>query len=208
MPSHFRETERERRFRLIDAYGFGLLLAFRNGEVEISHLPMLVDRDAGPEGAIRGHVARGNPLAEAFDGRTQLTAVFTGPQAYVSPDWYATKEAVPTWNYAVVHCHGPATAMDDAALTRLLQDLSAKYEAALVPKKPWTVDKLPPGTFERLRKAIVGFTLVVDRAEGKFKLSQNRSRADRAGVIAALRAGGAVDMAALMQEALDAQSPA
>ena len=128
------------------------------------------------------------------------------PQSYITPNWYPGKsehgKVVPTWNYAVVHAHGRMVTLDDDALTRLLERLSAKHEAALAPKWPWTIGKLPAEMFVGMKKAIVGFSMAIERIEGKFKLSQNRPAPDRQGVIAALDAlpgEGAAGIAQLMR---------
>ena len=114
--------------------------------------------------------------------------MFRGPEHYVSPDWYKNQVAVPTWNYIVVHATGRARLMAAGELEPLLVRLSASHESHLAPKPPWTLDKLPRAMIDGLKQAIVGFALTVERIDGKFKLSQNRSRADQEGVAAALDA--------------------
>ena len=119
----------------------------------------------------------------------RATVVFSGPNAYVSPDWYASENQVPTWNYLAVHAAGVLHEIyDGAAVEALLADLSAVHEAALLPKRPWTMDKMVPGTVERMRKGITAFSISVDRFDAKAKLSQNKNAADRGGVVAALDA--------------------
>ncbi len=188
LPNHFREEDPKALHELIRRHGFGTLIATVEGALEIAHLPFLIDPDAGPHGTLIAHVARANPIRQAFDGATEAIAVFQGPDAYVSPDWYQNRVAVPTWNYAVVHAHGRPVALDEAALTRFLERLSAEHEQRLAPKRPWTIDKLPEAMFGGLKKAIVGFAMPIQRIEGKFKLSQNRQAPDRLGVIGALEA--------------------
>ncbi len=111
--------------------------------------------------------------------------IFSGPECYISSDWYQTEQQVPTWNYAVVHVYGTPAPMDDAALCRQLEDLSAVQEAKL-PKAPWTLAKLPEERYAKMRRAIAGFEMPIDRIEGKWKMNQNRQAVDREAVIAEL----------------------
>src|SRR5690606_13842676 len=126
---------------------------------------------------------RVNPMAERILAGTALTAVFTGPHAYVSPTWYASPRMVPTWNFVVVHASGAAEPITErAALAELVEDLADFFERER--DDPWI-----PDYPEAMLDAIVGFRLPLDRLEAKFKLSHNRGAADRAGVITALGAG-------------------
>lgn len=174
-PRHF-AAEEAAGLDLIERSGFGALIMSAEGKPEISHLPFVLDR-AGDR--LLAHVARANPIWRLMDGTAEATAVFQGPNAYVSPDWYEKPRAmVPTWNYAVVHVQGRPSVLDDAGVIDLLVRLSAQHEAKLAPKRPWTVDKLGEAQFSGLRKAIVGFALPLERIEAKIKMSQNRSPAD------------------------------
>jgi transcriptional regulator len=172
-PRHF-AAEEAAGLDLIERNGFGaLIMQGADGKPEISHLPFVLDREGN---RLLAHVARANPIWKLMDGSAQATAVFQGPNAYVSPDWYEKPAAsVPTWNYAVVHIHGRPAPLDDAGLIDVLVRLSAANEAKLAPKKPWTVDKLDETFFANLRKGIVGFALPVERIEAKLKLSQNKT---------------------------------
>lgn len=197
-PRHF-AAEDAAGLDLIERHGFGTLIMTVDGSPEISHLPFVLDREGG---RLLAHAARANPIWKAMDGTAEATAVFTGPNAYVSPDWYEKPAAaVPTWNYAVVHVHGRPVTLDDAGLIDVLVRLSALHEEKLAPKRPWTIDKLAPEFFAGLRKAIVGFALPFERLETKIKMSQNRQPADYARVhdaLAALDDAGAKATAAMM----------
>ena len=115
-----------------------------------------------------------------------------GPHAYVSPTWYATSPAVPTWNYAAVHVYGKPAASEDRDFTKAaLVDLVAKYESTR--SNPWRAEGLAPDVFDKLASAIVAFEMPVERIEGKFKLGQNRSREDRGGMLAGLEGEGTSD---------------
>lgn len=154
--------------------------------VLLAYAPVVLDAD-GALGAVRFHVAKSNPVAAVADGTPMLVS-FTGPDAYVSPDWYVSQDLVPTWNYMAVEGEGWARVLPDADLRALLVDLSAEQERHLLPKKPWTVDKLPADRLAALTNAVAGFSVVFEKLEGKFKLSQDKLQEDRAGVIAGLEA--------------------
>ncbi len=206
-PKVFLETDRERLFDLIETHSFGCLMAAdERGELEIAHLPFVLDRGAGPHGRLRVHVARANAIWRlATDGRP-VVAVFSGPHGYVSPRWYEQPSRLaPTWNYAVVHAHGRAAGpMSRDELVELLDDLAAIHERGAA--EPWTAGELDSALREDLLRAIVGFTINIERLEGKFKLSQNRSPADHARVARALAERGMPDdleMARLMSARKD-----
>jgi transcriptional regulator len=165
---------------------FATLISTIDGAPFATHLPLLLDRLDGGRGVLLGHMARANPHWRAFDGRQQALAIFHGPHAYVSPSWYGTSPAVPTWNYTVVHVYGaPRLIDDDAQLSDLVDRLVAFHEAGM--PQPWPGD-LPPDFKRGLLKAIVGFVMPVERVEGKFKLSQNRPVEDQQGVVRGLEA--------------------
>jgi len=180
-PKHFEQTNPSTLWDFIEQHAFGTLLTIADGEPTVSHLPFLPDRDAG---VLRCHVARANAHWRALERTSQVLAIFTGPHGYVSPTWYAERRGVPTWNYTVVHVHGSAQAVDDAERTRKhVEALAAKYESGR--PAPWV-----PEYDTRRLAGIVGIDIRVTKLEGKFKLSQNRSDADRARVVAALEASG------------------
>lgn len=172
-PRHFAADEAAG-LDLIERNGFGaLIMQGAEAKPEISHFPFVLDR-AGNR--LLAHAARANPIWKLMDGTREATAVFEGPNAYVSPDWYEKPAAsVPTWNYAVVHIHGRPVALDDDGLIDVLVRLTSANEARLAPKAPWKIDKLDPAFFAGLRKGIVGFALPLERIEAKLKLSQNKT---------------------------------
>lgn len=195
LPAHFEQTDPEALAGLIRAHPLALLASLGADGLTADHLPLEYDPAAG---LLRGHVARANPLWRQADGRPVL-AVFRGPEAYVSPSWYPGKaehhKVVPTWNYAVVHAHGTLRAVADAPWLRaLVARLTDHHEAGRA--VPWSVDDAPPDYVEQMLRAIVGIEIAVTRLQGKWKTSQNRSAADRAGVAAGL---GEHPMAALVR---------
>lgn len=176
---------------------FITLAAAPQGRPLLAHAPVVVRRSADGL-ALDFHLSRGNALAPFIAEGFAAAAAGLGPEAYVSPDWYAAADQVPTWNYVAVEAEGMVAPLDEAATVRLLDDLSAQEEARLAPKAPWTRGKMSPGRFEAMVKGIVGARLMVHRLEGTWKLSQNKPAADRAGVIAAL---GEAPLARLMDRA-------
>ena len=164
------------------AHPFATLAAVVNGAVQFAYAPVVTD-----DGVARFHLARANPLAALADG-TRLRLSFLGANAYVSPDWYESAGMVPTWNYSVVEGEGVSRRLDEDGLRALLVDLSAAEEDKLLPKKPWTVGKVPPERMAGLLQAIVGFEVRLQTLEGKFKFSQDKKPEDFAGVLRGLDA--------------------
>ncbi len=178
---------------LIEAHNFGILVAA--GEpLEAAHLPFVLDRARGPLGTLIAHVARANPIWQRFAPEQAVLALFQGPHVYVSPDWYAAGGLVPTWNYLAVHAYGvPRVLESEASVTGALARLTRTMEEGLAPKPPWTLAEIAAPSLKALMRGIVAFEIEIERLEGKRKLNQNRTAADRAGVIRALEASGEPD---------------
>jgi len=156
-----------------------------------SILPMIFDSSDGPNGVLRGHLARPNPQWQAASG-TAAIAVFNGPDAYISPAWYEEKRltgrVVPTWNYTTVVAHGRLVVHDDVDwLVAHVRQLVERHEADR--SEPWSVDDAPAGYIYGQARGIVGLELRVVRIEAKRKLIQNRSAADIYGTLEGLEAG-------------------
>ena len=190
-PDVFALTEPAKIARLIRDYPFGLLVTAAGDASVATHLPFLFDPEAGPHGTLVCHMARANPQWKDFarlaeTGREAL-AIFQGPHGYISPTWYGPGDAVPTWNYTAVHAYGTPRVVEDAALTRAHQErLVETFEAGFA--APWSMAGRDDKYIARMLRGIVAFEMPVTRLEAKAKLSQNRSAADRAGVIEALAA--------------------
>lgn len=188
VPRPFAETDVARVHALVRAHPFATLVSAVGGVPFATHLPLLLDASRGALGTLEGHVAGPNPHADAFDGATPALAIFHGPHSYVSPRWYAGSPNVPTWNYVAVHAVGRPRQVSDAARVRdLLARTAALFEGA---KQPWSLADVPESWAAGMARAIVAFELPIDELQGKRKLSQNKTAADREGVIAALRAAG------------------
>lgn len=188
VPSSFDVSDGRILESFISRYGFATLITSSSAGLIASHIPITL-RKRGDANYLIGHVARANHQWHAFDGKTEALAIFHGPHAYVSPTWYATSPAVPTWNYAVVHVYGKPVASEERDFAKAaLVDLVAKYENAR--RNPWRVESIAPDLFDKLAGAIVAFEMPVERIEGNFKLGQNRSREDRLGMLAGLEREG------------------
>lgn len=173
---------------------FATLITPSVPEPFVSHLPLIHIADCEPNGTLLGHFARGNPHSACAESASSI-AIFHGPHAYVSPSWYGEPaDAVPTWNYAVVHAHGPIKLSPDAAGTRAILDAMIHRFESTRPL-PWRLG-LDQKRLDAMVNAIVGFRFRIKRVDAKFKLSQNRSRDDRVRVIAALDGEGYADATA------------
>jgi transcriptional regulator len=178
--------DRETLHATIRGRRFATIAAVIGGAVQFAYAPVALDTAGGSRGRIQFHLARFNPLADLADAPVRLS--FLACDAYISPDWYGTHALVPTWNYIAIEASGTARVLDDAALRRLLADLSAAEEEHLAPKRPWTLDKVPEARMAALLGAIRGFEVTLDTLEGKFKLSQDKNAGDVAGAIQGLEA--------------------
>jgi transcriptional regulator len=201
LPTHFEQHDAAALAALMREHPLAALVTLQDGQPTADHIPL--EYDAATK-TLRGHVARANPLWRVAAGQPVL-AIFSGPQAYVSPNWYASKAAthkvVPTWNYTVVHAHGVLRALDEAPWVHaLVSRLTAHHEAPQ--PVPWAVADAPEDYVQQMLRAIVGIEIPVERLVGKWKVSQNRSAADRQGVVAGLQAGDADAraMAALVRD--------
>jgi transcriptional regulator len=171
-PASFKQPDPEKLFGLIERHSFGLLVTEQEGELAASHLPLLVDRNAGANGHLLGHVARANPQWQGLAGR-EVLAIFSGPHAYVSPTWYGAASMVPTWNYQAVHVYGRFELIEDkTALLELLRATVDKYEA--LQPRPWNFAD-DDAYVQKLLAGIIGFRIVISRVEGKWKLGQNHT---------------------------------
>jgi transcriptional regulator len=195
IPDHFREDRPEVLHEAMRRIGFATLVTHDSfGGLEANHLPMLFQ-----DGMLRGHVARANPVWKS--GEAEALAIFLGPHAYVSPNWYPSKsetgKAVPTWNYITVHARGPIRWIEETDWLRgNVTALSDAHEAGR--DQPWKISDAPASYIDSMLRGIVGFELQVQKLEGKWKLSQNRDAADRAGARDGLMDDGHEDVARLM----------
>ena len=184
LPRHFEETRDAVMHALVHAHPLGLLVTRDGEELQADSLPFMLDAGRGPRGTLVAHVARANPLWRHANGQRVLAA-FQGPQAYVSPSAYASKaehgKVVPTWNYVMVQARGTLRAIEDPVwLHAFVTRLTERHEAGLA--TPWAVGDAPADYIEKMLGAIVGIEIPIESLAGKWKVSQNRSAADREGV--------------------------
>ena len=202
-PPAFHEDRIEIQHALIRKHPLGLLITAGPAGPLANLFPFLIDAGGTEKGTLRLHMARANPQWRELESIEECLVVFQGPQDYVTPSWYATKretgKVVPTWNYATVHAWGrPRVMNDDAWLRRQIEDLTASRENLRA--EPWAVGDAPEDFVAMEMRAIVGVEIPISRIEGKWKMSQNRPEADRAGVIAGFREMGGDAIAALVAE--------
>jgi transcriptional regulator len=182
----FHVDDRETLLAFIAAHPFVTIAAAVRGRPFVAQAPVIIRALGDGELALDFHLSRGNVLSPHIVQGFRAVVLATGPDAYLSPDWYESADQVPTWNYLSVEAEGLVAPLNDDELVTQLDDLSAQGEAHLLPKPPWTRHKMNPVRFEAMTRAIIGARLIVDRLEGTFKLSQNKGEADRTGVVKAL----------------------
>jgi transcriptional regulator len=195
LPAHFEERRADVLHDLVRSHPLGQMITMDSGgALQADSIPFVLDADAGAAGGagiLRGHVARANPVWRATRTDVESLIVFQGPHGYVSPGWYPSKlehgKAVPTWNYVTVQARGTLRAIQDPEWLRaLVTRLTQAHEAGQA--RPWAVTDAPPDYIDAMLRAIVGIEITLTSLVGKWKVSQNRSAADRDGVVQALRA--------------------
>ncbi len=167
----------------MEQFNFATLVTQRDGDLTASHIPFLLDRSVEPYGVLRAHVAIRNPQLRDLRSGSPALVIFQGPHSYISPSWYVKPENVPTWNYTAVHAYGVPKIGDQAATIALLKDLVRNHEKAF--ELPWDFDP-NAAWIQKLLPEIAGFEIRIEKLQGKFKLNQNRTAADREGVIETL----------------------
>ena len=201
IPPHFNEERVDVLHQLIREHGLATLVTYGPSGLMASHVPLVLDTsapagpaaDAAPFGVLRGHLSRANQQWRDYSPDVPALAIFAGPQHYITPSWYPAKtehgKVVPTWNYIVVHAYGRLETYDDReSLLANVEALTTHHEANR--PEPWKVSDAPASYIDAQLKGIIGISLRIDRLEGKWKISQNRSAADQASVAAALHEAG------------------
>lgn len=201
-PPHFVEDRTEVLHALISQYPLGLLVSQGSQGLSADSVPFILDPVRGPFGTLLAHIARANPLWQGQDPDREVLIVFQGPDHYVSPGWYPTKQehgkVVPTWNYVTVHAYGRLTVIEDASWLRAqIEALTHRHEQGLA--EPWSVTDSPEAYIAAQLRAIVGLEICIDRMIGKVKASQNRSEPDRLGVVDGLEGKGTDEAKAMAQ---------
>lgn len=168
----FRDTPNDTNIGFARDRGYGLLAVDGGNGPVLAHVPFVIDPDAA---YAEFHLHRGNPVLAHLDASCPGVIAVSGPDSYVSPDWYGVEDQVPTWNYVAVHLRGAVERLEDAALGGVLDRLSASFETRLAPKRPWTSDKMDPAALARMMRAIVPCRMRIERVDGTWKLGQNKS---------------------------------
>ena len=180
IPAHFAQRDPLALYEAIERYSFATLVSGAAGELTASHLPLLLDRSGGGNGTLLGHMARANSQWREAAGQ-EVLAIFAGPHAYISPQWYEASQVVPTWNYVAVHAYGRLELMEERAeVESLLARMVGVYEAGQ--PQPWRLGE-PTEFVERMLRQIVAFRIPIIRIEGKWKLNQNLPPEQRQRVI-------------------------
>lgn len=188
-PKHFEQHDLSALHELIHVYPLATLVTFGDEGLEANHVPLHLSKEPAPYGLLSGHLPRANPLARCSAGAIDAIAIFHGPDAYISPSWYVSKQdggkVVPTWNYSAVHARGRIRFIDDRNwLHTHLDKFTSQLESQQ--SQPWSIADAPADFIEKLLPHLIGIEIVIEQLEGKWKASQNRSATDRNGVIAAL----------------------
>ncbi|MDO9163273.1 MAG: FMN-binding negative transcriptional regulator [Methylococcaceae bacterium] len=186
IPAHFEQPSIEAMDELIRTRPLATLVTLSSNGINANHIPLHFLEAPLPFGTLRGHVARSNPMWRDLEPDVEALAIFHGPDAYISPSWYATKQetgkVVPTWNYTVVHAYGFLRIIDDAAWIRSQLEALTDHNEAILPE-PWAVSDAPEDFTDKLIEAIVGIEMVITRLSGKWKVSQNQPSQNQASVI-------------------------
>ncbi len=182
----YRNAPKVRAMEFATERGFGALTVAGPEGILAAHIPFIVEK-----GVMAAHMVRSNPLARFLrDGPAAALMIVSGPDGYISPDWYGEPDRVPTWNYVAVHLRGELRLIDEALLRAHLDRLAANFEARLAPKPPWKADKMTPDVLARLLRQIVPVEMTIETVDSTFKLNQNGPASARLGAAAALATGG------------------
>ena len=205
IPAHFEETRIDVLHDLVRNHPLATVVTLDREGLNANHIPMELDLEPLPLGTLRGHVSRANPVWRDFSSDVGTLVIFQGPEIYITPSWYQTKQesgkVVPTWNYAVVHAYGPLRIVEDPIWLRaLVERLTSRNEAPR--PEPWEVADAPDDYVEGQLRGIVGIEVPIARLLGKWKVSQNRPEADRKGVAKGLHELGKSN-AACMADLVD-----
>ena len=192
----FRRVDAAQSLALVRARSFGILVAQGPEGPLARHIPFMLSDDGS---GVEFHLVRNSDRARAMADGAPVRLIVDGPEGYISPDWYGVADQVPTWNYVAVHLVGEARLSDEDGFRDLLDRLSAHFEARLLPKKPWTSDKMAEGVMERMMRGIVPCVMRVSDLQSTWKLGQNKTEDARAVAAKGLEGQGNAALANLMR---------
>lgn len=189
IPKVFQEKNIETLHLMIKSHSLGAWITSMDDELEVNHIPFILEPSSGEYGVLRGHVNKANPVWKLLFSIKKSVVIFQGPQAYISPSWYPSKEehgkAVPTWNYVVVHVHGTPRAIEDKEwLLDHLNSLTNEHESDQ--EEPWQVSDAPADYIQQMLGGIVGIEIAIDKIVGSWKTSQNKQQSDLSGIVTGL----------------------
>ncbi len=190
VPAHFEESKIEMLHDLIVAHPLATLVTMSSNGINANHIPLHLVNDKGQYGTLQGHVARANPVWSDIDNDVETLIIFQGPNSYITPSWYPTKQehgkVVPTWNYVTVHAYGKLRVVDDPVWVRSQLELLTIQQEALF-DKPWAVSDAPVEFTDKMIGAIIGIEILITKLTGKWKVSQNQPALNQAGVVEGLK---------------------
>lgn len=203
LPQHFEETRAEELHRLITEYPLGIIVINGSNGLSANHIPFLLNPEKGEKGHLLAHVARANPLWREIKDDDEVLVIFSGANAYISPNWYPSKQAfqrqVPTWNYQAVHVYGKIKVRDDEKFIRgVVAQLTRDHEKRAGTEKIWKMTDAPKEYIAQMLTAIVGIEIEMTKIVGKWKLSQNREEGDRINAADELRKRGEGEVSTAM----------
>lgn len=199
----FRQAPRAASIAFAHERGFGVLAVGGDGLPMLSHVPFLLAAD-GTQAEL--HLVRSNPIARACTSPLPARIAVSGPDSYVSPDWYGAEDQVPTWNYVAVHLTGVLESLPRDALWDILNRQAALFEERLLPKPPWTSAKMSAGVMDRMLRAIAPFRLKIEAIDGTWKLNQNKPdevRLRAAEAVAAFGQGQELGLLSALMQGVD-----
>tara|TARA_R110002153_G_scaffold19073_3_gene65889 strand:- start:11026 stop:11646 length:621 start_codon:yes stop_codon:yes gene_type:complete len=191
VPNKFNMLEIADKHRFIAEFGFGVMISSEDN-LSATHLPFVLQTDEGEQGVLYAHCAKANPHWKNIEA-AQVLVIFTGPHSYISPSWYSSKPAVPTWNYTAVHAYGIASLLDPQETLKAVDQVVEKYEPQLLIDQDIVTEPFK----HKMLAAIVGFKIELTKLEGQLKLGQNRSKNDQAGIYDALNRSSSYEDLAL-----------
>lgn len=207
VPAHFEESKIETLHDLMVAHPLATLVTMTSNGINANHIPLHLVKDKGQYGTLQGHVARANSVWSDIDNNVESLIIFQGPNSYITPSWYPTKQenekVIPTWNYVTVHAYGKLRVIDDPVwIKSQLELLTAQQEASF--DKPWAVSDAPVEFTNKMISAIVGIEILITKLTGKWKVSQNQPALNQAGVVEGLKSlsnSEAIKIATLVESA-------
>jgi transcriptional regulator len=196
VPKHFDESRAAVLHGLIDTHPLSTLITMSSVGINANHIPLHLIKNAGQHGTLQGHVARANPVWTDLIHEIEALVIFQGPHSYITPSWYPTKKehgkVVPTWNYITVHAYGTLRVIDDPIWVKnQLEALTTQQEAGQI--KPWSIADAPIEFTDKMINALIGIEIVITKLIGKWKVSQNQSAENQAGVVQGLESLGRTD---------------